>query len=287
MAVRADDGTTGETIAELIERRFGLECAAGREQPAEGTQALLLRHRTHRRFTEAPVDEALLEAVLACGLSAPSKSDLQQASIIRVEDPERRAALAALVPDMPWVAGCPVFLVLCGDSRRIRRICELRGRPFANDHLDAVLNAASDAALVLGGLIAAAEAAGLGACPISVLRNRIERVIEILELPAHVFPLAGLCLGWPASAGHLSMRLPPRLTVHRDRYDDSNLAAEIDAYDRRRDAVYSIPPEKQRRRERYGIAAFYGWSEDKARQVSLRERGQLAAVLRRQGFRFD
>ena len=59
----------------------------------------------------------------------------------------------------------------------------MRNKPFANDHLDAFLNAAVDAGLVLMNFIRAAEAVGLGCCPISVIRNHIDEVAELLELP--------------------------------------------------------------------------------------------------------
>ena len=132
--------------------------------------------------------------------------------------------------------------------------------------------------------VRAAEALGLGCCPISVVRNHIEEISALLELPEYVFPLAGLCIGHPAHEGYVSLRLPLSLTVHTDVYDDAKLENEVDGYDRRRDAVYSIPPEKQRDLEHYGSAEFYGWSEDKARQVSHRERDNLRAFLEKQGF---
>lgn len=273
-----------KSLADLIEQRFGLATEVGGDRSASGELARMLEHRTHRRFTDAPVADEILELILACAFSAPTKSDLQQASVVLVQDAETRHRIAELIPAMPWIATAPVFMVVCGDSRRIRRICELRDRPFANDHLDAFLNAASDAAMVLQNAICAAEALGLGCCPISHVRNNIETVSELLALPRYVFPLAGLCIGHPAQAGYVSMRLPLNVTVHRDRYDDSDFVDEIEAYDRRRDRRYSIPREKQRQSERFGLAEFYGWSEDKARQVSERERDTLARFLERQGF---
>jgi nitroreductase/FMN reductase [NAD(P)H] len=275
---------TTDDLATLIERRFGL---ADGTTGAAGPLALFLNHRTHRRYADRPVPDDLLDRLLACALSAPAKSDLQQVAIIRVEDRGKRARFAELLPDMPWVGLAPRFLVFCGDSRRIRRICELRGKPFGNDHLDAFLNAATDAALALGSFLWAAEAAGLGCCPISVVRNHIEAVSEILELPPHVFPYAGLCVGWPAQPGWVSMRLPPAVTVHVDRYDDSDLPAQLDTYDARREARNPTPPDKQRHVADYGVVNRYGWSEDKARQVSRPERRQLAAYLRAQGFNLD
>jgi nitroreductase/FMN reductase [NAD(P)H] len=157
----------------------------------------------------------------------------------------------------------------------------------ANVHLDAFLNAASDAAMVLQNLIRAASAAGLGACPISVIRNHAARIAVLLALPDHVFPLAGLCLSWPSREGFVSMRLPTALTVHVDRYDDTNLEAEIDDYDHRRNARHGIPESDWRQVELFGRPSFYGWSEDKARQVSIPERQDFGAFVRRRGFKLD
>ncbi len=273
-----------KTLADLIEQRFGLATTVGQDRPATGELASILAHRTHRRFTDAPISDEMLELILACAFSAPAKSDLQQATVVLIRDPEKRQRIADLIASMPWIGTVPVFMIFCGDSRRIRRICEIRGHPFANDHLDSFLNAAADTSLVLQNAVRAAEALGLGCCPISVVRNHIEEISALLELPEYVFPLAGLCLGHPAHEGYVSLRLPLSLTVHTDVYDDAKLENEVDGYDRRRDAVYSIPPEKQRDLERYGTAEFYGWSEDKARQVSHKERDNLRAFLEKQGF---
>ena len=279
--------TARSTIADLIEDRYGVSTADGHDLPAEGELAGILAHRTHRRFSPEPVPDSLLRVLLAAAFSAPAKSDLQQSAVVVVRDPDKRAAIAELMPNMEWIGTCPVFMVFLGDSRRIRRICGMRGKPFANDHLDAFLNAAVDCGLVLMNYIRAAEAVGLGCCPISVVRNHIDAISQLLELPDHVFPVAGMCTGYPAGPGYISLRLPASVTVHEDSYRDETLAGEIDAYDRRRDARYSIPREKQRHADTWGVADFYGWSEDKARQVSVTEREQLAGHLRRKGFRLD
>ena len=276
-----------KTIADLIEYRFGLPSEAGRDKPADGELAAILNHRTHRRYTDQPISEELMQQVLAAGLSAPAKSDLQQASIVRIENPELRTQIAALLPSMPWIAQAPRFLIVCGDSRRIRRVCELRNIPFANDHLDAFFNATTDAALVLQNLIRAASAVGLGTCPISVIRNFATRIAELLALPRYVFPLAGLCIGWPSREGFASMRVPMALTVHTDRYDDSNFVAEIDGYDQRRNARFAIPQSEWREVERFGKPALYSWSEDKARQYSVPDRQDFGAFVRAQGFKLD
>src|SRR6185503_18399100 len=124
----------------------------------------------------------------------------------------------------------PVFLVFLGDARRLERLGELRGHAQDNGGLEGFFNAAVDAALALQTCVLAAETLGLGTCPISVLRNRIAEVAAILELPAKVFPVAGLCIGYPVQQGFISMRLPMEITVHVDRYDDAALAEAVDGY---------------------------------------------------------
>ena len=272
------------TVAELIQERFGLPTEAGRDRPAEGALALLLSHRTQRRYTPQPVSDEVLDIVLAAALSAPSKSDLQQVGIVLVKDRGKQSTIGAWIPDMPWIAQAPLFMVFCGDNRRIRRVSELRGRPFPNDTLDMFMNAAVDAGLVLQAFIVAAEALGLGCCPISVVRNHVEKLAALLELPPGVFPVAGLCVGYPSQPGFSSMRLPPAVTVHTDRYDDRDLPAQLEAYDRRREARHATPKASQRYVDRYGHTEPYGWSEDKARQYSVPERHNFGPFIRRHGF---
>ena len=244
----------------------------------------VLVRRTHRRFAARPVPDALVRLMLGAAFSASSKSDFQQASVIWVRDRSRRARLAALVPDMPWIGDAPEFLVFCGDAHRLERIGRMRRHANENGTLEGFFNASIDAALVLQTFILAAETAGLGCCPISVIRNHANAVAEILSMPEKVFPVAGLCVGYPAAAGYVSMRLPPEATLHIDHYVDRRLGEAVDAYDRRRDARYSLPREQQRSPEVFGYAPFYGWSEDKARQATQPEGQDFSAFLRRGGF---
>jgi nitroreductase/FMN reductase [NAD(P)H] len=241
--------------------------------------------RVHRRYADKPIAPALLRLLCACALSAPSKSDLQQADILIVNDAETRRIIAALLPDQPWVGKAPAFLVFLANGRRLKRIAELRGKPFPNDHLDQFFNAAVDAGLVMATFMRAADAVGLGCCPISVIRDHSARVSELLALPERVIPVAGMCVGWPAEGGYISARLPLENTVHIDRHDEGDLAARIDAYDRRRAGIHRYANERDP--ARWGKAPFYGWSEDKARQYGVPQRTDFGAFVRAKGFCLD
>lgn len=254
-------------------------------EPVPFVQQAMVR-KTVRAYSERMPAESLLEMVTAAALGASSKSDFQQASILRLRDPAVRASIGALFPAMPWIGLAPAFFVFLGDARRLQRLGELRGKPVDNRTLEGFFNASVDAALAMQTFILAAESAGLGCCPISVIRNRIDQIAPWLGLPDLVFPVAGLCVGYPAGPGHVSLRLPRSLTVHTDRYDDAALADEVDAYDRSRDSRHALTLQQQRSPAKFGVAEFYGWSEDKARQAAEPEGAAFPAYLRSHGFSF-
>ncbi len=276
-----------DPIARAICERFGDFAIDETIADARDGLETIVSRRSHRRFAEREISPGVMQTLFACAFSAPSKSDLQQASVVWLRDRQQRLAVEALMPSMPWIAKAPELLVFCGDNARIRKISALRERPFANDHLDSFFNATVDGTLVLMSFIRAAEAVGLGCCPLSVIRNEASALAKVLELPQHVFPIAGLALGYPSDAGHVSARLGLTATVHVDRYDDAHFHDNLVEYDTRRRAREPISDDKQREQARFGIAKEYTWSEDKARQVSVRERADFGAFVRAQGFKLD
>jgi nitroreductase/FMN reductase [NAD(P)H] len=272
-------------IAAAIERRYGEAVTVPDGLPGADALAAMNERAVCRRYRAEPVPAPLLRLLAATALASPTKSDLQQASIVRVTSPADRAAIHALLPGSPWIAGAPEFLVFCGDGYRLRRIFARRGREFPNEHLDAFFNAAVDGAIVLSSFVQAAGLAGLGSCPISEIRNHAAAVADMLALPDWVFPIAGLTLGWPESFEPFSPRLALTATVHDGRYDASRVDAELDAYDGRR--LRDRPYRRQRSPERFGEAERYGWTEDKARQYSDPQRADFGAFVRRRRYRLE
>ncbi len=279
------DPKDAEAISQAIAARFGETLAVDPDTEGLETLMRMATRRVHRRYLDKPIDPDLLRLLCACALSSPSKSDLQQGDIVIVADPARRKAIIDLIPSMPWMNDAPVLLVFCGNGYRLPKISEMRGKPFPNDHLDAFFNATVDGAIVMTSFITAAEAVGLGCCPISVVRDNCDVLRDVLELPKRVVPIAGLTVGWPATPGRLSARLSIDARVHVDRYDTGKLPAQLDEYDRRRNAAE--PGLKPREPERWGEAPYYGWSEDKARQYANPQRTDFGAFVRGQGFKLD
>ena len=264
-------------IEAALQERFGEQVPVPPDLPGLDEVLRIASHATHRQWAQTPVSEELRRLLAACALSAPSKSDLQQADIVEVRDPARRQALADLVPQLPWFNSAPLILVFCGDGSRFRRLFERAQEPFTNEHLDGLFNPAVDAALVLMNYLRAASAVGLVGCPISVLRDRAPEVASILELPRHVFPVAGLCVGYPAARRSPVPRLGLAATYHIDRIGPAVSDQLVDAYDTRR----------LQAEERFGRTDPVPWSQAKRHQYAQPQRADWSAFLRKQGFKTE
>ena len=210
------DDDVAKALQDALNVRFGERMPIEDGLGGLAELAAIAAHRTHRRYLPQPVSDELIRLLCACALSAPSKSDLQQSDILVVRDAAIRAAIAAKIPDNPWIGTAPAFLVFLANGRRQPLISNLRGKPFPNDHLDLFFNAVSNCSIVLATFIRAAEAAGLGCCPISAIRDHCAFVSDLLRLPERVVPVAGMCVGWPSERGYISPRLGLEATVHID-----------------------------------------------------------------------
>jgi FMN reductase [NAD(P)H] len=272
---------TGTDSQALLRARFGIDLP-GTEVPDEITS--LIDRRVTRRYTEQDVPDSLLDALLAAAQSAPAKSDLQQFSVVVMRDRSRIKQIADWIGTMDWIATAPVFLVWCGDMRRGQRLCAMHRMPHANNNMDTFLNTAVDCTLAMGQFIAAADAMGLGTCPISYVRSHIERVSPLLGLPSGVYPVAGLTLGWPVFRRPVSMRLPPSVVVHREHYDDSALESELASYDQRRNDRDPVAAGNLKNNDVYPPRDGVGWSENAARQLSVPERFGFSTYLKTKGF---
>ncbi|WP_150269772.1 nitroreductase family protein [Paenibacillus tepidiphilus] len=192
----------------------------------------LMNHRSYRKYAAKPVEPDKLRRIAEAAQAAPSWVNGQQMTIIFVHQESHKERLAALSGNQRHVAEAPVFLVFCLDFYRTRLACELEGQPYeAARDVDALLVGATDVGIAMGNAIAAAESLGLGIIPIGGIRRNTAAVIELLELPEYVFPVAGLCVGYPGEELPKKPRLPLEAVCHEERYnrDTQGYIAEYNA----------------------------------------------------------
>lgn len=238
---------------------------------------LLRSHRSIRKFKEQPVDDELLQQILQAGQCAATSSFLQGVTVIRVKNPDNRQKLAVYAGNQPYVANAPEFLVFCADLRRAGNCCERYGKSFSGEYTEHFIIATVDAALMAQNTVVAAESAGLGICYIGGLRNNPRQVSDLLKLPVGVYPVFGLCLGYPDQDPEVKPRLPLSVIVKDEVYEDSHDVAAIDIYDEQVREYY---------RTRTGGGHGISWSEQVASLLSEKARPHMRGFLAEQGFDF-
>ncbi len=195
------------------------------------TIELLKSHRSIRKFTEQKIPRELFEELIRGGQSAATSSHVQAYSIIHVVNPENRGKLAELAGGQAYIAECSDFLVFCADMKRSTEAAERAGADVVRGMTEHLLVASVDTALVAQNVATAAESEGLGICYIGGIRNNPAEVSEILRLPEHVYPVFGMCLGYPDQAPEVKPRLPLASILKEDYYradEDKAFVAEFD-----------------------------------------------------------
>lgn len=273
------------TVEVLIARRFGLAPDVPESLNANAALKRIVGRGSCRRFQSTPLAPGVLETLAAAALSAPSKSDLQQCDIMLLTEPEPVARIRALLSRQSWIEGAPSLVIFLANNRRQRQLQDWHDLPFASDNLDNFFNASVDAAIGLAFFIAAAEAVGLGCCPISAVRNFMPQVRDILALPDHVFPVAGLGLGYPVDpVPTISARLPLDRTLHRNRFVDIT-RDEVAAYDSWRAGLTEFGQPRDSAVDATDSETL--WSGKKAHMFAKPHRADFASFIRGIGFKLD
>jgi FMN reductase [NAD(P)H] len=131
--------------------------------------------------------------------------------------------------NQPMVKGAPVVLTICADFRRTTRWCEERKAAPGYDNFLSYQNAAIDALLYTQTLCNLMDEEGLGYCYLGTTVYMPQMIIDTLQLPKLVMPVATLTVGWPAEEPPLADRLPLQSFVHQETYKDYS-REDIDRY---------------------------------------------------------
>jgi nitroreductase len=176
--------------------------------------------RTVRKYESRGVDESLLERILTAGTRASTTGNMQVYSIIVTRDDEMKRRLAPAHFNQPMVTQAPVVLTFCADFNRFNLWCRQRDAEPGYDNFLSFMTAAIDALIVAQTVCCAAEEEGLGICYLGTATYNADRIIEVLELPKGVVPVATVTIGWPAVIPDQPDRLPLEAVVHYEKYRD-------------------------------------------------------------------
>jgi FMN reductase [NAD(P)H] len=155
--------------------------------------------------------------------------NLQLYSVVVTRSEEKKKELAPAHFNQPMVTQAPVVLTICADFNRTSVWARNRkAEPGYNNFLS-FINASIDALLYTQTLCNLMDEEGLGYCYLGTTVYMPQMIIDTLQLPQLVMPVATLTAGWPAEEPALSDRLPLESFVHNETYQDYS-PQTIDTY---------------------------------------------------------
>ena len=189
----------------------------------------LATRRTIRQYSLRDVSDELLHRLLTEASRTQTMGNLQLYSVVITRAYDKKLQLAPAHFNQPMVTQAPVVLTICADFNRTSTWARCRKAEPGYDNFLSFINAATDALLYTQTLCNLMDEEGLGYCYLGTTIYQPQQIIDILELPRLVMPVATLTVGWPAEEPPLTDRLPLESFIHEETYNDY-LAADIDTY---------------------------------------------------------
>ena len=176
--------------------------------------------RSIRRYAKREVGEELLNRLLTEAMRTQTMGNLQFYSVVVTRSDEQKQRLAPAHFNQPMVTQAPVVLTFCADTRRMTAWADNRQATPGYDNLLSYQNAATDALLFCQTFCNLAEEEGLGCCFLGTTVYIPQMIIDTLQLPRLVMPVATITLGWPDEQPPLTDRLPLAAIMHNETYTD-------------------------------------------------------------------
>lgn len=238
--------------------------------------ALALAHRSIRQFQPVPVD---YQALVAVAQATSSSEFLQSFSMIRITEPQLRAAIYAVSGSQVLAQPNGELFIFVVDTARAIRLTAPGSDHHTLANWNAFLAGAFDATLAAQNVLSSAERSGLGGVMLGSILNDPQRLIDLLHLPRYTFPLLGLIVGVPAEAPAAKPRVPQAQMLGENAYPAFSAQA-MARYDE-------------------AVAAYYAHRGADARQETFtslvrrhlgadqKHRDEIGAILRAQGFELN
>lgn len=174
--------------------------------------------KTIRKYKQTDVPSELLNSLLEESFRASTMGNLQLYSVVVTRNKSMKEKLAPAHFNQPMATSAPVVLTFCADFNRVSLWCKQRKAEPGYDNFLSFMNAVSDALLVTQNFCTLAEEAGLGICYLGTTIYNPDQIIETLNLPELVIPVATITVGYPDENPDQPERLPACGLIHEETY---------------------------------------------------------------------
>lgn len=239
---------------------------------------LLQKHSSIRNFSERKVDKEVIKEIIASAQMASTSSYVQAYTIIGVTDLDKREQFVELSGGQKHIASCSNFFVFCADLHRLEIASKNEGIDIGwnLDNTEMFIISTVDATLAAQNAAIAAESFGLGFVYIGGIRNNPSLASGILGLPKRVYPVFGMCIGYPAEVPGVKPRLPQEAVYFEDYYpSDAQTKEQLDSYNLIVRDYY---------KERTNGETVDTWTKKMTNMFQSKVRGHMKGFLNDQGF---
>ncbi|MBN1536450.1 MAG: nitroreductase family protein [Anaerolineales bacterium] len=239
----------------------------------------MLNRKSIRRYTDQPVADEIIHAIVRAGQQAPFAAQLYSVLLSRKGH---------------HAFGAPLLFTICVDAYKLARIMEKRHWQIVSNDLTLLVFGIQDAALMAENMVTAGESYGLGSCFLGAAPYIAEKIAKQYKLPPRVFPLVQLVMGYPAENPPPRPRYPLEFTLFEDTYPEltdemvEQAMHQMDegylAQDYYRKAGYIIPLEGER--EESFDYDNYSWTEHISRKWGQWHRSldEILSQLEKRGY---
>ncbi|MFQ3563315.1 NADPH-dependent oxidoreductase [Pseudolactococcus paracarnosus] len=235
----------------------------------------LTEHVSVRDFKDIPLSAEIKEQLSLAARSASSSHFVQSFSIIEITDMTLRTQLADITESAPYVKQTGAFYVFVADLYRQSTLLTKQGKSLDGlSNMESLLVSIVDTTIAAQNMVVAAEAMELGICYIGGIRNDVEKVADLLNLPKYTLPLFGLTIGIPNSKNKVKPRLLAKNQVSQNSYPTAQFA-DLSEYDDLSKAYYADRDTNQKTRS---------WSQQNIAFFQTIRRPEIADFLKKQGF---
>lgn len=233
-------------------------------------------HSSIRRYEDKQLSREEVSELIEAAQHAASSNFVQSYSVVWVTDLDKRKKLAELSNNPTQMLGAGAVFLLCVDFNRLIHAGKMNNESIVFDNVENLLVGVTDVSLFAQNLALAAESKGYGICYIGGVRNEMEAISELVELPYGVFPAYGLTVGVPAESNEVKPRLPVDAILHENTYDEVKYDRLLPEYDSKIDNYY-----KTRSTNKKSTT----WTKDMAAFLKKSHRPHVRSFLEKKGFK--
>ncbi|MQS75022.1 oxygen-insensitive NADPH nitroreductase [Companilactobacillus halodurans] len=238
----------------------------------------LMNHVSVRDFKDQAISSEAKSNLIAAAQSGSTSEFVQAFSIIEITDPKLRSELSDITISSPHVKKADTFYVFVADLHRQATMLEKHHQNLDSlKNMESLLVATIDTAIAAENMAVAAESMDLGICFIGSIRNNIEQVAKLLNLPELTVPLFGMTIGVPNHKNQHKPRMPKQNQVATNSYDDQSFT-DLSQYDQTVHDYYAA---------RETNASDTNWTEKNLAIFKQIRRPEVGPFLKKQGFNLD